>query len=46
MAPINATIKHPKNRGVEAGKDFREIISATNAAQNGDKFNTAAVIIG
>ena len=43
MAPINATIKDPRNRGAEAGKDFRQIISATNAAQNGDKFNTAAV---
>jgi hypothetical protein len=46
MVPMNATMKHPKKIGGEAGNDFREITNATKAAQNGDRFKTPAVMMG
>src|ERR1700678_1948698 len=46
IAPRNATEKHPKKTSGETGIDFRETIKATSAAQNGDRFNIAAVMIG
>jgi len=46
IAPTNATAKQPKNTSGETGIARLEMMSATNAAQKGDKFRIAAVIIG
>ena len=46
IAPTKATKKHAQNRNGEMGIAFREINLATNAAQNGDRFRIAAMIIG
>ena len=46
IAPTKATKKHAQNRNGEMGIAFREINLATNAAQNGDRFRIAAMMIG
>jgi hypothetical protein len=46
IAPTKATKKHAQNRNDEMGIALREINLATNAAQNGDRFRIAAMMIG
>src|SRR5271166_3374421 len=46
IAPQNATRKQPKNTARETETDLFETMNATNAAQNGVRFNIAAVMMG
>jgi hypothetical protein len=46
IAPTKATEKHGQNTNEEIGIGFPETSFATMVAQNGDRFNIAATMIG
>ncbi len=46
MAPMNAPARHEKKIVGDTGMDFFEMTSATRAAQKGDRFKIAEMMIG